>query len=176
MCSRSRSLQYQARRIGTTGRCTTSIDVLHVSSKLHPDKELSNERNVEVKLMEPFLKKIGYTPKDWIRQMSVSMGRGERNYPDYAFGAQTKKGDEKASMVLEAKYHIKVRRELVDAYRQAKSYALRLQSRIMVLAAVEGIWIFDGKSGFDFDRYIHKNWKELEHPDVVHKVRKRIGK
>lgn len=147
-----------------------------VATTFIPEEELINERDVELKLVEPLLKKLGYEPKDWVRQMSVSMGRGERNYPDYAFGAQTKKGDEKAEMVLEAKYNIKIRRELTDAYRQAKSYALRLQSKMIVLAAVEGVWIFDGSNGFDFDRFIHKNWKELEHPDTLHQIRKAIGK
>ncbi len=146
------------------------------SATFIPNEELSNERDVEKKLVEPLLEKIGYTPNDWVRQMAVSMGCGERNYPDYAFGAKTKKGEEKAAMVLEAKFHIKIRRELLDAYRQAKSYALRLQSKTIVLAAVEGVWIFDSKNGFDFDRFVHKTWKELEHPDVLHEVRKRIGR
>jgi hypothetical protein len=141
-----------------------------------PDTELTSERDVEIKLIEPFLKKTGYQEKDWIRQMLISMGRGERNYPDYVFGAQTKKGEEKAYMILESKFRIGTRMELTDAYCQAKSYALRLQAKTLIIAAVEGIWIFRDKSGFSLDRAYHKNWKELEHPDTLHEVRGMIGK
>ena len=141
-----------------------------------PDTELTSEWDVEIRLIEPFLKKIGYHEKDWIRQMPVSMGRGERNYPDYVFGAQTKKGEEKATLILESKFRIGTRRELTDAYCQAKSYALRLQAKSMIIAAVEGVWIFRDKNGFSLERIVHKNWKELEHPDTLHEVRGMVGK
>lgn len=141
-----------------------------------PDEELTSERDVEIKLIEPFLQKIGYQEKDWIRQMPVSMGRGERNYPDYVFGAQTKKGEEKAGMLIESKFRIRTHRELTDAYCQAKSYALRLQTQIMAVAAVEGVWIYKDKNGFSMDNVVYKDWKELENPDVLHEVRKLMGK
>lgn len=137
---------------------------------------MTSERDVEIKLIEPFLKRIGYQEKDWVRQMPVSMGRGERNYPDYVFAAQTKKGEEKGSMVLESKFRIGTRRELMDAYCQAKSYALRLQAKTMIVAAVEGIWIFRDKNGFSLEQTTHRNWKELENPDTLHEVRGVIGK
>lgn len=136
-----------------------------------PDTELTNELDVEIRLIEPFLKKLGYLEKDWIRQMPVSMGRGERNYPDYVFGAQTRKGEEKATMILESKFRIGTRRKLTDAYCQAKSYALRLQAKNMIVAAVEGIWIFRGNNGFSLERATHRNCKELENPDILHEIR-----
>ena len=108
--------------------------------------------------------------------MPVSMGRGERNYPDYVFGAQTRKGEEKAAMILESKYRIGTRRELTDAYCQAKSYALRLQAKCMIVAAVEGIWIFRDKNGFSFERTMYRDWKELENPDILHEVRGIVGR
>lgn len=141
-----------------------------------PDAELVSERDVELKLIEPFLSSIGYSETDWIRQMPVSMGRGERNYPDYVFGAHTKKGEEKAQMLLESKFRIRTRRELTDAYCQAKSYALRLQARIMAVATVEGIWIYKDKYGFSMDKVLYRDWKEVESPDVLHEIRKLMGR
>lgn len=141
-----------------------------------PDAELVSERDVELKLIEPFLRSIGYSETDWIRQMPVSMGRGERNYPDYVFSAMTKKGEEKAQMLLESKFRIRTRRELTAAYYQAKSYALRLQAQIMAVAAIEGIWIFKDKNGFSMDNVVYKDWKELENPDLLHEIRKLMGK
>lgn len=47
---------------------------------------LETERDVEEKLLEPLLERLGYSRSDWIRQLPLRMGRGERFYPDYAFG------------------------------------------------------------------------------------------
>lgn len=142
-----------------------------------PLLDLQNERDVEVQLIEPFLKRLGYKEADWVRQMPVKMGRGERNYPDYAFGAKTGRGEESARMVLESKYQLSAHREFVDAFYQAKSYALRLQSRMMALAAREGVWIFPPQNGnFDIKKYIHKTWADMAHPDGFHDVLRWIGK
>ena len=105
------------------------------------------------------------------------MGRGERNYPDYVFGANPKRGEESAKMVLESKFQLSTHRELTDAYYQAKSYALRLQAKTMLLASKEGLWLFRReKDTFDINNSIHKNWNELNHPDVFHEVVLIIGK
>ncbi len=142
-----------------------------------PQAELQNERDVEVQLIEPFLKRLGYKETDWIRQMSVKMGRGERNYPDYAFGAKTKRGEESAKMVLESKYQLSAQREFVDAFYQVKSYALRLQSKVMTMAAKEGVWVFPLEKGtFDIKKAIHRTWADLAHPDKFHEVLTRIGR
>lgn len=143
----------------------------------YPDSaDVDNERDVEKFLVEPFLERLGYTGDDWVRQMPVRMGRGERNYPDYAFGAMTKRGEESAKMVLEAKYRIGTRKELSDAFYQAKSYALRLQAKRIVLCAIDGIWIFGYKrNDFDIEDFVHKRWNALGHPDTLHQVSLLIG-
>jgi len=144
----------------------------------YPDStDINIERDVEIFLVEPLLEKLGYTKDDWIRQMSIKMGRGERNYPDYAFGANPKRGEESAKMVLEAKYRLSTHKELKEAFYQAKSYALRLQARLLVLCAREGVWIFKYKrNNFDLDDFVHRNWSELSHPDTLHETRLIIGK
>jgi hypothetical protein len=142
-----------------------------------PQVELQNELDVEVQLIEPFLKRLGYKEADWIRQMPVKMGRGERNYPDYAFGAKTRRGEESAKMLLESKYQLSAQREFVDAFYQVKSYALRLQSKVMAMAAKEGVWVFPLENGkFDIKKAIHKTWADLAHPDSFHEVLTRIGR
>lgn len=142
-----------------------------------PQMDLLDERDVEVHLIEPLLKRLGYKEADWIRQMPVRMGRGERNYPDYAFGAKAKRGEESAKMVLESKYQLSAHREFIDSFYQAKSYALRLQSKIMVMAAKEGVWVFPQTDGsFELKKTIHKTWSELGHPDAFHEVLSLIGR
>lgn len=142
-----------------------------------PSVELLNERDVEVHLIEPFLLRLGYEPKDWVRQMPVKMGRGERNYPDYAIGAKAKRGEESAKMILESKFQLSAQSEYTDAFYQAKSYALRLQSKALAMAAREGVWVFPPQNGsFDIRKFVHKGWGELNHPDHFHEVLRLIGR
>ncbi|MFN8497267.1 MAG: hypothetical protein U0641_05370 [Anaerolineae bacterium] len=138
---------------------------------------IKNERDVEVNLVEPLLQLVGYSDKDWLRQMSLAMGSGEAVYPDYAFLPKTSRGEEQAPMVLEAKYRVTSDRALFAAYCQAKSYALRLQANIFVIASLEGLWIFPAdKRAFDFKARVHTTWSELQDPDMFRSVRDRIGK
>lgn len=142
-----------------------------------PQIDLQSERDVELQLIEPLLVRLGYKENDWIRQMPVRMGRGERNYPDYAFGTNAKRGEESAKMILESKYQLSAHREFIDSFFQAKSYALRLQSKIMIMAAKEGIWVFPlNERNFEIKKVIHKTWSELQHPDEFHLILGLIGR
>jgi hypothetical protein len=142
-----------------------------------PSVELLYERDVEEHLIEPFLKRLGFKKGDWVRQMPVRMGRGERNYPDYAVGANTKRGEESAKMLLESKYQLSAHSEFNEAFDQTKSYAFRLQSKIMAMAAREGIWVFPPDNGnFDIKKFVHKGWGELNHPDHFHEILQLIGR
>jgi len=158
------------------GQDINKLPTIQPTSKFEAE-DLINERDVEIKLIEPFLITLKYKPTDWIRQMPVKMGRGERNFPDYCFGANPQRGEETAKMVLESKYEIKTQKELQEAYFQAKSYAVRLQSDKFIIAAREGIWIYQPKNMvYKFDDYYHCNWVDIENPDILHKLRKMIGK
>ena len=134
------------------------------------DVGLNVERDVEEKLLEPLLKKLGYTEKNWVRQLPVRMGRGERNYPDYALFPKGTKSEETAQFLWEAKFTISSRRQLQDAFLQAKSYAMRLQSKGFGLVAKEGIWISVEKDSFLFEKIKSYSWADLENPDVFSKV------
>ena len=94
------------------------IDILPIikGPQLHIGNELNTEQDVEVYLLEPLLKKLGFSKQDWIRQMSLRMGRGERIYPDYAIKANTKKGEETAEFIWEAKYRISNQRQISEAF------------------------------------------------------------
>lgn len=141
------------------------------------DVALQSERDVETVFVEPFLRSIGLTEKDWIRQFPLRMGRGQRNYPDYILGGDATPGDERAFAIIECKLHIETKKELKDAFVQAQSYALRLQANVLVLAASRGIWVFQRrKDGFSIDHFLFKTWKELSHPDTLHQISLIIGK
>ncbi len=139
--------------------------------------KLNHERDVELQLVEPFLKNLGYSEKDWIRQMPVRMGRGERNYPDYAFFANHEIGYESAKMLLETKYHIKTNFELEEAFKQARSYAMRLDSKILIICDKNSISIYKRING-SFDRaiYTKKYWEEINNPDIFKELNQMIGR
>jgi hypothetical protein len=140
------------------------------------NKTLKNERDVEIILIEPFLKELDYKKHDWVRQLPVRMGRGERNFPDYAF-LSNKKDNEDAFMLIEAKYWIKNNRELEDTFKQVRSYGLRLSSKILIIADKDAIWIYEKHNdSFDRTKYLKKYWKELENPDEFKRIQKIIRK
>ncbi len=158
------------------GQDRTTLPVIQ-APPVQLDIDLENERDVETHLIEPLLTQLGYRDKDRIRQMPIRMGRGERNYPDYAIGAIIGRGNESARMIIESKYQLSSRRDFEEGFLQAKSYAVRLQCHVMVLAAREGVWIFD-KHGdnFQIDHHDYCSWGELNHPDALHKVIAMIGR
>ncbi|MBP7496170.1 MAG: type I restriction endonuclease subunit R [Bacteroidales bacterium] len=158
------------------GQNIDNIPSIKPTNRIDGD-DLNSERDVEIKLIEPLLELLQYNFKDWIRQMPVKMGRGERNYPDYCFGANPTRGEESAKMILESKFEIKTQKELQEAYFQAKSYAIRLQAEKFVIAAREGIWVYSPKNmTYKFDNYFYCNWVDIENPEILYKLQHLIGK
>ncbi len=135
-------------------------------------ENLLNERDVETTLLEPLFEKLGFNASDWIRQLTVRMGRGERNYPDYSFFTSGEKGYEKSKMIIEAKFYIKTNKDLEETFRQAHSYAMRLEASTIMLCDKNSIWIYlKNASGFDRTKYFKKYWKELENVDEFNKLK-----
>ena len=123
---------------------------------------LSNERDVEITLLEPLLKQLGFDEDDWLRQMTLRMGRNDRVFPDYALFANDRRGEENARFIWEAKYRIANERQLKDAFLQAKSYALRLGCDGFGLVALEGVWISTRQDDFKWERLHKFSWSELK--------------
>jgi len=157
------------------GQSIEKLPTITPTSKFDTE-DLLDERDVEIRLIEPFLIKLRYTSKDWIRQMPVKMGRGERNYPDYCFGANPQRGEESAKMILESKYEIRTSKDLQEAYFQAKSYAIRLQSECFLIASKEGIWIYKPQNGvYSFENHQNYSWIQVEQPDTLHELLLSVG-
>ena len=159
------------------GMETSVLPRVEAINCLPEDLILKDERDIEVHLIEPLLHKLKYNPEDWIRQMPIRMGRGERNYPDYCFGAVTTRGEESAQMIIEAKYSIKNSKVLIDTYLQAKSYAIRLQADKFVVASKEGLWLYNKRnSKFELEKSLFYTWNDLANVDKLHELSKMIGK
>ena len=161
--------------VANKGGDVTDLPHLY-SHTFEQNKTLTNEREVELELIEPLLFKLGFTAADWVRQLPVRMGRGERNFPDYTFLTDKTKNYEKASMLLESKFWIKNNRELEETFKQVWSYGQRLNAKILIIADKDAIWIYvKTKDSFDRTKYTKKFWKELENPDNFSQIKRLIG-
>lgn len=139
-------------------------------------EDIKVERDVEVQLLEPLLGKLGFKESDWVRQLELRMGRGDRVFPDYAIGVTGDKNNRAAEFVWEAKYRIPSSKQLEIDFGQAKSYALRLQSKALGLVALEGVWVVGRDSGFNFRKLVHYSWKDLENPETLSKLKQLFRK
>jgi hypothetical protein len=133
------------------------------------------ERDVERGLLEPFLKELGISQNDYIRQLPVRAGRGSKIYPDYALFYDKTPGYEKAKVLIEAKYHMKSSKEIEEAFKQSRSYANILESGVIVLCDKEGVIIYVKDGGFDRQRYIRHFWGEFENPNKFNEVKRIIA-
>jgi Type I restriction enzyme R protein N terminus (HSDR_N) len=168
-----RQLQNLLEKKGTQAK---SLPQLY-SPIFNSNNNLEIERDVEIHLIEPFLKELGYSEEHWQRQLTVRMGRGERNFPDYAFLTNKEKNYEIASMLIEAKYWIKNNKELEETFKQVYSYGLRLSAKVLVIADKDAIWIYEKlNESFDRTKYIKKFWKEIEQADEFANIKRIIGR
>lgn len=164
--------EYQELRnmLQTKGFATEKLPHIQFTG-LDETVELQNESDVERYLLEPFLKNIGFQEKNWIRQLPLRMGRGTKVFPDYVLFPQGTKGEEKATFVWEAKFTIHTAKQLTEAFYQAKSYALRLQSNGFGLVSKEGIWLSFASEDFSLKKLTPYTWKDLQDPDCLHTVK-----
>ena len=129
---------------------------------------LSNEKDVEEKLLEPLLLKIGYKEYDWQRQMKLRMGRGDKVYPDYVIFPHEERNNESCYWVWEAKYSINSHKQLEEDFGQAKSYALRLKSFGLGLVSKEGIWLC--VPDYSFGKIRFWSWKQISDHNSLNEI------
>jgi hypothetical protein len=156
--------------IEAKGQLTNDLPKLPVYERVGYDIE--NERDVEIQLIEPLLNDLGFKKTDWIRQLPIRMGRQTKYYPDYAIMPKSINGIDKAKIVLEAKYSINSDKQLKDAFMQARSYGLRLQSGIIIIADRDFVWLFEKQNGdFELDPVLKLHWNELMDSDMLYKLK-----
>ena len=154
-----------------------NVDILphleNVSFEKHELKIL-NERDVETKLLEPLLEKLGFTHQDWQRQLKVKIGRNERIIPDYVIFPRLERMNETGYWVWEAKHSIANSGQLANDFNQAKSYALRLQCQGLTLASKEGIWTC--LNPFNFEEVKFWTWHQIQELETFNQIFSFLGK
>lgn len=140
------------------------------------DEGISREKDVENKLIKPFLKELGYSEADYIKQLYIRVGNDNHLLiPDFVINPVTSLGHQKADFVIEAKYTFPSRNSIEAAKIQARSYAKILSAKYSVLSSKEGIWIMS--AGDDYTQcFLQFSWEELKNEDHFHRVYDVLGK
>ena len=130
--------------------------------------ELKNERDVEMFLLEPLLKKLGFAERHWKRQVSIRLACGDRVIPDYVIFPKGEHDNRSAYWVWEAKLSIAGGKQLKNDFAQARSYALLLGCKGLGLASKEGVWLsvpdyVAGKTRF-------WSWKQVSENDHLNDI------
>ena len=163
------------RMIKAKGSDTETLPKLYAPS-LPQNVSIDIEWDVEQQLLEPLLNSMGwYENKDFIRQLPIHAGRGHRIFPDYALHYDNKPDEEKAKVLIEAKFYMKNNQEIEDAFLQARSYACLLESAVIVLCDKQCLIVYEKKQSFDRDRYKKYDWGELENPDVFNELKNKLN-
>ena len=163
------------RMIKAKGFDTETLPKLYAPS-LPQNVSIDIEWDVEQQLLEPLLNSMGwYENKDFIRQLPIHAGRGHRIFPDYALHYDNKPDEEKAKVLIEAKFYMKNNQEIEDAFLQARSYACLLESAVIVLCDKQCLIVYEKKQSFDRDSYKKYYWGELENPDVFNELKNKLN-
>lgn len=139
------------------------------------DVVVCNEKEVENKIIKPFLEALGYTDQDYRQQLYIEIGN--HNYaliPDFVIHPKVSKGHQSADFLIEAKYSIASAKALEAAKTQARGYAKLLNAKYAVIASKEGIWVTE--VGDDYtDDVLGASWSELKDEDRFHAVFRLLG-
>lgn len=148
------------------------------SPKIEIEGNLSNEKDVEEKLVIPLLLELGYSPDDWVRQLSQKAGRNLKAIPDFVFFPKGEKHFQNSPFVLETKFLMNSANEKMNSFNQALSYCKMMSSELLGLCDKDRIIIFKKKNGV-FDRFnpvFEKHWGNLRSPETFAMLKKIIGK
>lgn len=139
------------------------------------DDNFNREKDVENKLIKPFLEKLGYDENEYQQQLNIKIGNHNHALiPDFVIHPVVSSGHQSADFLVEAKLTIPSYKLLEEAKTQARGYAKLFNAKYSVVAAKEGIWI--SKADDDYSKEILAfSWEELKNEDNFFDVFKLIG-
>lgn len=139
------------------------------------DEHYAREKDVEQKLIKPFLLRLGYREADYQQQLYLEIGN--HNFaliPDFVIHPRITSDHHSAYILLEAKLSIASEKALKAAKKQARSYAKQLGTEFCIIAAKEGIWVSQACDDYTADIFT-ASWKELYDADTFSAACKLIG-
>lgn len=148
----------------------------HLYAPTMPDGiVIDSEKDVEERLLQPLLSSFGLKDGvDYIRQLGIHVGSGHRVFPDFA--VYYNKREETTRVIIEAKLHMKTRADVEAAFFQARSYALNLQSRVIVLCDKIRILVYLNRNGaFNMINPIQFGWNDMNFPEKYNALKNIIN-
>jgi hypothetical protein len=142
------------------------------------DVSLRNERDVELHLLEPLLKELGFQLGDWIRQMKLRVGRSEKVIPDYVLLPAERREDHapRAAWVWEAKFSIRSHQQLRKDFEQVTSYARLVGALGVSLLSREGLWLSLRQDDYALAKAKHWSMAQIRTPDSIAEIRAISGR
>lgn len=136
--------------------------------------ELSDEHDVEEKLIKKLIADLGYSEEQYTRQLHIEIGNHNAMIiPDFLLLHDKTRGHQRAFAVIEAKYEI-YEKELEEVEIQVRSYARQVLARYSVIVSKDLVMVYSVDD--DFTKSIFKaSWKELNNADRRLLLYKLIG-
>lgn len=136
---------------------------------------IQREKDVENKLIKPFLNDLGYAENDYTQQLYIEIGNHNHALiPDFVVKPKVAKGHHFAEFIIEAKYSVASKKEFEEYKKQARSYANQLKAKYSVIASKEGVWLSSETDDYSCD-FIVLSWAQLKNPDNFYNVKKFLG-
>ena len=142
------------------------------------EENIKNEKDVEENLLIPLLEKLGFTDKEWTRQLSQKAGRKEKAIPDFVFFPKGEMHFQNAPLVIEAKFDMSSNIEKTKCYNQALSYARMMRASLFGICDKDRLIIYKEKDGY-FNRFnpeFEKHWQNINDEETFRKLKLLIGK
>lgn len=168
----------ELQRILTEKKFDISILPQLYSPDLNVEVNLKNENDVEVNLLIPLLKKLGYSENDWTRQLSQKAGRKEKAIPDFVFFPKGEIHFQNSPLVIEAKYDINSSIERMKSFNQALSYARMMQAPLFAICDKDRFIVYKEENN-TFNRFrptFEKHWQNLNDAETFNTLKKIIGR
>jgi hypothetical protein len=158
----------------------TDIKVLPALENIEfSEKKVATERDVEIRLLEPLLQRLGFKSTDWERQVVLRVGRSEKVIPDYVLLPKRSAATSKcvqAEWVWEAKLSIRTKDQLNRDFEQASSYARLVGAFGVGLICKEGVWIAFQEDDYNMKSGQHWSIQQLEVLEHLNELRSLASK
>lgn len=169
----SGAYQELLRMLSAKGADTSSLPKLY-APEIASNPDIVIEHDVEELLIIPLIESLGLVgDRDYKRQMGIHIGSGHRVFPDIVVYYNERQ--ETAEIIIEAKLQMRNRAEIERAFMQARSYALCMKSRLIILSDEHKLLIYEKKdSDFDKEDYKIIGWADVGSPDVFNQLKTTI--
>jgi hypothetical protein len=152
------------RMLGAKGFDTSVLPSLYEPKRL-AGVEITNEKDVEDKLLRPLLEEMGWKRnEDYYQQVEFPSGRGTTKRPDFCLHLSKTEKDIEAQVVIEVKKDMKNIEGIEANFYQGQSYAKWGGVRVLVLCDKNQIRVYERnkKNKFDINHYVRFRWEEMQ--------------